>query len=156
MALLTHPEFIEAVDVLCEHFGLARLRDKLATLGSFNSRRGLNSAADLAERLFRLSGGLRLQVGATYGFSVMWGEMLSAGLGDEGEKKLEELADKVNACLDGHEKVVAGKESELDTALAGYREALAAAIGDRAARLDMTLKAVPDVAERLRALHASL
>jgi hypothetical protein len=81
--------------------------------------------------------------------------MLSARLGDEGEKKLEQLADKVNACLDGHEKVVAGKETELDAALAGYREALAAAIGDRAARLDMTLKAVPDVAERLRALHAS-
>jgi hypothetical protein len=155
MALLTHPEFTEAVDVLCEHFGLARLRDRLGTLGAFNSRRGLNSSTDLAERLFRLSGGLRLQVGATYGFSVLWGEMLSARLGDEGEKKLEELADKVNACLDGQEKVVAGKEADLDGALADYHTALAAALGERAARLDMTLKAVPDVAERVRALRAS-
>jgi hypothetical protein len=155
MALLTHPEFTEAVDVLCEHFGLARLRDKLATLGAFNSRRGLNSAAELAERLFRLSGGLRLQVGATYGFSVLWGEMLSGRLGAEGEKKLEQLADKVNACLDGHEKLVAGKEAELEAALGDYHTALAAVVGERAARLDMTLKAVPDVAERVRTLRAS-
>ena len=155
MALLTHPEFTEAVDVLCEHFGLPRLRDKLATLGAFNSRRGLNSPAELAERLFRLSGGLRLQVRATYGFSACWGEMLSARLGDEGEKKLEELADKVNACLDGDEKLVAGKEAELEAALEDYRAALAASVGDRAARLDMTLKAVPDVAERVRAFRAS-
>jgi hypothetical protein len=155
MALLTHPEFNEAVDVLCEHFGLARLRDKLAALGAFNSRRGLNSPADLAERLFRLSGGLRRQVGATYGFSVLWGEMLSGRLGEEGEKQLEILADQVNACLDGQEKLVAGKEDELDAALTAYHEALTAAVGDRAARLDMTLKAVPDVAERLRALRVS-
>jgi hypothetical protein len=155
MALLTHPEFTEAVDVLCEHFGLARLRDRLATLGAFTSRRGLNSPTDLAERLFRLSGGLRRQVGATYGFSVLWGEMLSARLGDEGEKKLEELADTVNACLDAQEKLVAGKEAALDAALGDYQTALTAAVGERAARLDMTLKAVPDVAERLRVLRAS-
>lgn len=155
MALLTRPEFTEAVDVLCEHFGLPRLRDRLATLGAFNSRRGLNSSADLAERLFRLSGGLRLQVGATYGFSVLWGEMLSGRLGDDGEKKLEALADKVNECLDGEEKLAAGKESDLDAALTEYRTALAQAVGTRAALLDMTLKAVPDVAERVRALRAS-
>jgi len=154
MALLTHSEFTEAVDVLCGHFGLARLRDKLAALGAFNSRRGLNSPVDLAERLFRLSGGLRLQVGATYGFSACWGEMLSARLGDDGEKKLEELADKVNACLDGDEKLVAGKEAELDAALEDYRAALAATLGERAARLDMTLKAVPDVVERVRTFRS--
>jgi hypothetical protein len=155
MALLTHPEFTEAVDVLCEHFGLPRLRDKLAALGAFNSRRGLNSPTDLAGRLFRLSGGLRLQGRATYGFSVLWGEMLSARLGDAGEKKLEELADKVNACLGENEKLVAGKEAELEAALEEYRAALAATLGERAARLDMTLKAVPDVAERVRAFRAS-
>lgn len=155
MALLTRPEFGEAVDVLCDHFGLARLRDKLATLGAFQSRRGLNTPVELSDRLFRLSGGLRLQVGATYGFSVAWGEMLQAKLGDDGEKKLEELADKVNACLDGEERIVSGKEGDLDAALAEYRSALAGAIGERAARLDMTLKAVPEVAERLRALPGS-
>jgi hypothetical protein len=155
MAQLTHQEFTEAVDVLCEHFGLARLRDKLATLGAFTSRRGLNSSAELAERLFRLSGGLRLQVGATYGFSVAWGEMLSARLGDDFEKKLETLADGVNACLDDSEKLVSGKEAELDGALAAYHEALAGVLGERAARIDMAMKAVPDVAERVRALPGS-
>jgi hypothetical protein len=152
MALLTHPEFCSAVDVLCEHFTLPRLRDRLASLGAFTSRRGLNSPAELAERLFRLSGGLRLQVRATYGFSMVWGEMLSARLGDDGEKKLEALADKVNACLDDKEKLVAGKEADLEAALAEYHQALAAAVGEQAARLDMTLKAVPDVAERVRAI----
>jgi hypothetical protein len=155
MALLTHSEFTEAIDVLCEYFGVARLRDKLATLGAFNSRRGLNSPTELAERLFKLSGGLRLQVGATYGFSVAWGELLSAKLGDEGEKELEALADKVNACLDGDEKLVGGKESELDAALGEYHRALAAKTGERAALIDMTLKAVPDVVERVRALQAT-
>jgi hypothetical protein len=152
MALLTHEEFAQAVEVMCGHFGVARLRDKLATLGAFSSRRGLNSPAELAERLFRLSGGLRLQVRATYGFSVLWGEMLSARLGEDGEKKLEEMADRVNACLDGEEKLVPGKESDVDAALADYQRALSDAIGERAAILDMTLKAVPDVAERVRAL----
>jgi hypothetical protein len=102
-----------------------------------------------------MSGGLRLQVGATYGFSVLWGEMLQARLGEEGEKKLEELADRVNACLDAEEKLVDGKEAELDAALADYRVALAAGVGEQAAILDMTLKAVPDVAERVRVLGAA-
>ncbi|HWP66616.1 MAG TPA: hypothetical protein VNO26_11960 [Candidatus Limnocylindria bacterium] len=155
MALLTHPEFRAAVEVLCEHFTLPRLRDKLASVGAFTSRRGLNSPAELAERLFKLSGGLRLQGRATYGFSLMWGEMLSARLGEEGEKKLEELADRVNACLDEHEALIPGKEAELEAALAEYHRALAAAVGERAARLDMTLKAVPDVVEHVRRLGAA-
>jgi hypothetical protein len=153
MAQLTRAEFNEAVDVLCEHFGLPRLRDKLATLGAFNSRRGLNSPVELADRLFHLSGGLRRQVGATYGFSVMWGELLTVKLGEDGEKELEALADKVNACLDGDEKLAAGKETDLDTALAEYHRALAARAGERAALIDMVLKAVPDVAERVRTLR---
>lgn len=153
MAQLTRIEFTEAVDVLAEHYGVARMRDKLATLGAFNSRRGLNTAADLAERLYKLSGGLRLQVGATYGFSVLWGELLQTKLGEDGEKELEALADKVNACLDGDEKLASGKESELDAALGEYHRALAAKTGERTALIDMVLKAVPDVAERVRALR---
>lgn len=155
MALLTHSEFVEAVGLLCDHFGLARLRDKLATLRAFSSRRGLNSPADLAERLYRLSGGLRLQVGATYGFSAMWGELLSSRLGEDGEKTLETLADKVNACLDGDEKIVPGREGDLEGALREYLAALSAKAGERVALLDMTLKAVPDVAERVRALASA-
>ena len=64
-------------------------------------------------------------------------------------------ADKVNACLDEREKLIAGKEADLEAALAEYHQALAAAVGEQAARLDMTLKAVADVAERVRSLQAS-
>ena len=87
---------------------------------------------------------------ATYAFSQVWGEMIGARLGEEGERRLEALVDQVNACLGERDAIVPGKEADLDRALAAYREALAATTGPEIARLDMLLKAVPDVAERLR------
>src|SRR3989454_12725351 len=68
MALLTAAEFTEAVGALAEHYGVERLRERLARLNAFTSRRGLNTAAALAERLHLLTGGLRRQVPATYAF----------------------------------------------------------------------------------------
>ncbi len=151
MATLTVAEFGEAVAALADHLGVERLRDRLASMNAFTSRRGLTSAAAIAERLHRLSGGLRLNVPATYAFGVLWSEMLRARMGDETEKALEEAAGRVNACLEGDHAVRDGKEAELDLALAAYRETLASAVGPAVARLDMLLKAVPVVAERLRA-----
>jgi len=151
MASLTTPEFNGAVAALAEHFGVERLRDKLAAVGAFQSRKGLTSSDAIAERLHRLSGGLRLPVAATYAFSHVWGEML-AKLGGEGlEKEIEGLAEQVNACLDEHEHVAPGKESELDTALTAYRAAVAKAMGAKVAHYDMLLKSVPAVADRVRA-----
>jgi hypothetical protein len=46
--------------------------------------------------------------------------------------------------------VVEVSSTELDQAIAYYRERLAAATGDRVAALDMILKAVPAVAARIR------
>lgn len=155
MANLTAPEFNGAMDVLCAHFGLERLRDRFAQMGAFTTRRGLNSSAALAERVHRLSGGLRLRVASTYAFSQLWGEMLNARLGEDGEKSLEELADKVNACLTPTETIVEGREAELDGALAAYREKLEGLAGADVARWDMLLKAVPAVADRLRSAAAS-
>ncbi len=155
MANLTAPEFNGAIDVLCTHFGLERLRDRFAQMGAFTMRRGLNSSAALAERVHRLSGGLRLRVASTYAFSQLWGEMLNARLGEEGEKQLEELADKVNACLTPTETIVDGKEAELDEALAAYRAKLEELAGADIARWDMLLKAVPAVADRIRGAAAS-
>jgi hypothetical protein len=153
MAALTPAEFTDAVAALAEHYGVERLRDKLAAVGAFRSRKGLTSAGALAERLYHLSGGLRLPVAATYAFSHLWGEMLAARLGGgEGEKTIESLADQVNACLDPAEQVVAGKEGELDRALAAYRDAIAKATTARVAHYDMLLKAVPAVADRVRAM----
>ncbi len=152
MASLTTPEFNDAVAALAEHFGVERLRDRLASVGAFQSRKGLTSASAIADRLHRLSGGLRLPVVATYAFSHVWGQMLSEKLGgEENEKTIEGLAEKVNACLDEKERVVEGKESELDAALTTYRETVAKTLGARVAHYDMLLKSVPAVADRVRA-----
>jgi hypothetical protein len=152
MARLTTTEFNDAVAALAEHYGVERLRDKLATIGAFQSRKGLTTAAAIADRLHRLSGGLRLPVAATYAFSHVWGQMLSDKLGgEENEKAIEGLAEKVNACLDEKERVVPGKESDLDAALTTYREAVAKSLGPRVAHCDMLLKSVPAVADRVRA-----
>jgi hypothetical protein len=150
MAQLTPAEFSEAVAALAAHHGLEQLRERLARMNAFTSRRGLNSAAALAERLHLLTGGLRRDVPATYAFSSLWSEMVAERVGEEGEKRLETLIEQVNACLDERDAVMPGKDEALDEALVAYRDTLSAALGPRAAELDMLLKAVPVVAERLR------
>ena len=155
MAYLTAAELSEAVTVLAEHHGVERLRDRLARLQAFTSRRGLTSAAAIADRLQLLTGGLRRQVPATYAFSSLWNEMVGARLGEEGEKRLEGLAEPVNACLTERDEVASDKEDALDQALAAYRAVLEETAGPVIARLDMLLKAVPAVAERLRQQAAS-
>jgi len=150
MASLTPGEFTAAVTVLAEHLGVERLRDRFAHMGAFTTRRGLNSATAIADRVYRLTGGLRLRVPATYAFTSLWGEMVHERLGEEGEKQLETLAEQVNACLGDGERIIPGKEEDLDRALAAYRDAVTTATGPAVARLDMLLKSVPDVAERLR------
>lgn len=151
MANLSETEFTQAVQALVDHYGLERLRDRFANMGAFTNRRGLNTPAALADRLYRLSGGLRRQAVPSFAFSSLWGEMLQAKLGEDGEKRLEELAERVNACLTSDERVVEGKEDDLDRALGEYRDTLASAGGAELARTDMLLKAVPAVADRLRA-----
>ena len=152
MASLTTPEFNDAVAALADHYGVERLRDKLAAIGAFKSRKGLTTAAAIADRLHHLSGGLRLPVVATYAFSHVWGQMLTDKLGGpENEKTIEGLAEKVNACLDEKERVVAGKETDLDEALGEYRATIAKSLGEKVAHYDMLLKSVPAVADRVRA-----
>jgi hypothetical protein len=150
MANLTPGEFSEAVSSLASHFGVERLRDRLAKMNAFTSRRGLNTPAAIAERLHLLSGGLRRPVPATYAFSTVWNEMVQARLGEEAGKRLETVVEQVNACLAEDESIVSGKEDALDQALTTYRDVLAAATGPEVARIDMLLKAVPAVAERVR------
>jgi hypothetical protein len=152
MANLSAQEFTAAIGALVEQYGIDGLRERLARMNAFTSRRGLTSAAAIADRLYALSGGLRRQVVSTFAFTSLWQELVGGRLGEEGEKKLGEIADRVNACLAPDESLVAGKEAELDEALAAYREALAAATSPLVARLDMLMKAVPAVAERLRAV----
>lgn len=154
MAQLTAAEFTEAIGVLAEEIGLQRLRDKLVGMRALVSGKGLNSIKVLAERLYLLSGGLRRQTPATIGFFAVWNQTLHAKLGEEGEKRLEELADQVNACLDEKERIIEEKRTQLEQVLAEYETTLAAAVGPRLARFDMLLKAVPEVADILRLRHA--
>jgi hypothetical protein len=150
MAQITQAEFTEAVAALADHFGIERLRDQLARMNAFTSRRGLNSATAIAERLHLLTGCLRRQVPGTYAFSSLWGDMIAKRVGEDGEKRLEKLADEVNACLAPDDSIAAGKESALDEALGRYRQVMEELTGTVVARLDMLLKAVPAVAERVR------
>src|SRR5437879_13852112 len=86
MAFLTPEEFGAAIGVLAEHHGVERLRERFARMNAFTSRRGLNSATAIADRLFALSGALRRQVAATLAFSSLWQELVGARLGHGGEK----------------------------------------------------------------------
>lgn len=150
MATLTATEFTQAVTVLADQLGLQRLRDRLVRLNGLVTRRNVPSAAVLADQLYMLTGGLRRQVAATFAFQAIWSETLNPKLGEDGEKKFEQLAEAINACLDDHEHIIPDKAAELDAALSAYQTALAEAVGPEAARLDMLLKAVPEIATKLR------
>jgi hypothetical protein len=150
MAELTSAEFSRAITILADEMGLQRLRDKLVRLNALVTRRKIPSAAALADQLYMLTAGLRRQVPATYAFHALWTERINTKLGEDGEKEIEKLAEDVNACLDEKDQIIADKTSDLETALATYRRALAAAVGEETARLDMILKAVPAVAKQLR------
>jgi len=151
MAHITQTEFQHAIALLAKEIGLQRLRDRFVQLNALVTRRKVASPESLADQLYMLSAGLRRQVPATYAFHHVWTECLNGKVGEEGEKTLEKLAEAVNACLGEKDTVIAEKAAELDAALAEYERTLSAAVGSEMARMDMLMKAVPAVAEKLRA-----
>jgi len=152
MAYLTQDEFTRMVCLLADQIGLQSLRDRLVRIHALVTRRSVPSADRLAGRLYLLTGGLRRQVPATLGLQSLWTEQVNEALGEDGEKELEKMAEVINGCLDEHEHVIEEKEAELAECLQRYEAQLAASVGAERARLDMLLKAVPDVAEKLRAM----
>ena len=151
MAMLTQAEFGDLVRCLADELGVQRLRDKLVALRGLVTRRGAANAEALATQLWQLTGGLRRQVPASLALQGLWAEQVGSKLGEDGEKALEALAEQINACLGERDSIVEGKEAELDTLLGQYQAKLAEVIGAERARIDMLLKTVPAVAERLRA-----
>ncbi len=151
MASLTPEEFGRAVHCLADDVGLQRLRDKLVRLNALVTRRRATSAEALADQLYMLTGGLRRQVPATIALQSLWAEQMNQKLGEDGEKALEEVAEKINACLGERERIEPEKEPELDELLAEYERRLAEKVGPERARIDMLLKAVASVATKLRA-----
>jgi hypothetical protein len=154
MAHLTQKEFQQAIALLATQMGLQRLRDRFVQLNALVTRRKVASPESLADQLYLLSSGLRRQVPATYAFHAVWNESLKAKLGDEGEKKLEAMADAVNACLGADDQILTEKATDLDAALGEYERTLSGAVGTEMARMDMLMKAVPAIAEKLRATGA--
>jgi hypothetical protein len=150
MAVLTQKEFQRAIALLADEMGLQRLRDRFVRLNALVTRRKVASPESLADQLYMLSAGLRRQVPATYAFHAVWGESVNAKLGEDGEKNLEKMAEAVNACLSDKDEILADKTAELDTALAEYEQALSTVVGAERARMDMLLKAVPAIADKLR------
>ena len=151
MAVITQKEFQQAITMLADEMGLQRLRDRFVRLNALVTRRKVASPESLADQLYMLSAGLRRQVPATYAFHALWAESLNAKLGEDGEKNLEKMAEAVNACLGDKDEILPDKTAELETALADYERALSAVVGPERARMDMLLKAVPAIGDKLRA-----
>ena len=151
MANLSLDEFERCLGLLAEGGTPEKLRDKLARLNAFHSRRGMNSLHALAERLFALSSGLRRDVPAARAFHALWAEHVGTKLSRKAGEKLDELADKVNENLEENGAVKDGRSDELAASVAEYEELLARKVGGPTARLDTLQKAVPAVAELLRA-----
>lgn len=151
MANLTLEEFEEALGVLAEGGPAEKLRDRLARLNAFHSRRGMNSLRALAERLFALSSGLRRDVPPTRAFQALWMEYIGHRLTENSGHRLDELADQINTHLQEGGAIKEGEQEALDTTVAEYEDLLARKVGGVAARLDTLQKAVPAVAALLRA-----
>jgi hypothetical protein len=151
MAHLTADEFSQTIRLLADDLGLHRLRERLVRLNALVARRGAPSADALADQLYMLTGGLRRQVPATVALQALWSERVTERLGEDGDKEIEAIAEQINQCLGEKDRIVEGKETEIDGLLERYEERLARSIGGERARLDMLLKAVPAVAEKLRA-----
>lgn len=150
MAHLTQNEFQRAIQILADEMGLQRLRDKFFRMNGLVTRRKVASAESLAAQLYQLSSGLRRQVPAALAFQAIWAESIHDKVGEEGEENLEKLGDKVNECLGDDDTIKADKDEDLGGALQEYESTLAGVVGAEKARLDMLMKAVPAVAERLR------
>ena len=150
MAALSPAEFARALDLLSAELGFDRLKDRLARLGAFTSKRGLGNVKTLADRLYVLTGGLRRENGASYGFHSLWGQVFGTRVSEEDEKALGDLADRINECLNAPHGAHEENASSLDDDLSRYHGILARTLGNEVAHLDMVMKALPAVAERLR------
>jgi hypothetical protein len=147
---LTAEEFARAISLLSDTVGFERLKDRFVRSGAFTSKRGLGSAKALADRLYMLTGGLRRDAPASYAFHAAWNEAFASRVGEDDEKALADAADRVNAALTDGKTIDAEKVGSLEAALGDYHRLAAKSLGGDAAYLDMLLKAVPAVAERIR------
>jgi hypothetical protein len=152
MANLKVEEFNKVIEFLAEDHGLQSFRDKLVRLNALETRRKAGAVSRLAHQLYTLTGGLRREVPATVAIHSLWAEQVNGRLGEDGEKELEKIAEQINECLGDRDRILDERSEEIVGHIRRYEERLAAAIGSDRARVDMILKAVPDVADKLRGM----
>jgi hypothetical protein len=151
MAALSPEDFECAIGLLSTELGFDRLKERLARAGAFTSKRNLGTVKALADRMYMLTGGLRRESAASYGFHSVWADVFGSRLEEEDEKTLSDAAERINACLDASQRPQPDKAALLDDELSTYHRILSRMLGGEAARIDMLIKAVPAVAERIRA-----
>ena len=150
MARLSPAEFRELIDELVKVDGVGKLQEKLLRSRALVSRRRLGSVDQLSRQLYQLTVGLDRDGLVSQVVVALWEERLRQGLDEQASKRLEEIGEKVNACLAGGHGIDPAKVTDLRSALAEYRRELAEHVGEVAARLTMLVRAFPAVARLLR------
>jgi hypothetical protein len=152
MAHPTGDELRTAIGLMVDRVGgYGKLHERLVRLNAFVSRKKPPSPDVLADRLYSLTGGLRRNVPATVAFHTVWAEAMTQSVSEDDDKRLSEIADRINATLTENDRAVRDDQvTELDAALGEYEQLLATTLGPVGARLEMLFKAVPPVADRLR------
>jgi hypothetical protein len=150
VARLSATEFRELIGELVDSEGLGKLQEKLIRSHAVISRRRLGSADALSRQLHQLTVGLDRECLPTQVVIALWEEFLRGKLAEESAAGLEQVAERINACLNADGSIDSAKQADILEALVEYRTTLAAMVGERAARLTMLTRAVPAVAALLR------
>lgn len=150
MARLSADEFVELIGELANVEGLPKLQEKILRSRALVSRRRLGTVEGLSRQLYQLTLGLDRDGIASQVVLALWEDLLQRKLDEEAGKQLETLAEKINDCLASGRDVDPARETELRAVLGEYRAALAAHVGDAAARLTMLTRAFPAVARLIR------
>ena len=150
MARLTADEFETLIELLSGRLGLGKLHSRLLRAGALVSRKQPVSVSALARRLYQLTSGLGRDHPARVGLELLWREDMAERMDDDGNRQIEAIGGRINACIEGDRHVVPGKRDDLLAALEDYYRVQRAAAGDEAAYLEMVMRAVPAVAEIVR------
>ena len=138
------------VEELVAFHRLGKLREKLLRSNTVVSGRLLGTSGAISRQLYQLTAGLAREGAPTQVVLALWEELLGSKLAEEVTKKLEESAERINACLTEELRVDPTREDELRAAVSEYHSALGEHVGERASRITMLTRAVPDVARVIR------
>lgn len=151
MATLTSQEFDTMMRLLSEHYTLSVLHQRLVQANALVSRKRPPRWQPLANQLYQLSSGLRREHPARYALELLWQDLISSSINDDGQEKIDSLAEGVNACLTEKFQIIPQKNDALMLALGSYHKELAYAHNNEIAYTELLFRASQDVAQFLRA-----